>query len=430
MTELLPASTSVDRRTRITWLAIITLVAFALRVLATARFEGMSSPPNPGAFYDGVEFERIAANLINHGEFSVRAGHPTSFRAPGLPFALAFVYGVAGVGDFFAAHIFFCLIGALTCVAGYVVARECGGDLVGLITAGAIAVYPNLLYYCIHFASEPLFTLLLTLSVWAFLRSLRRDDWRMYATSGVLLGLASLTRPAAFYFLPFFGLAALVVVASRWRPRLIGIVAFGLGAIAPVIPWAARNYAVHGKPLLFASNGGSTFWGSNNEIVLNDPQNRGGWVSTEDMPTQKALVKALPGELERDALEWQFGKEFLREHPRDIPRLVWYKLYALWTPVSATPNALFNRIQLISYGIALPFMLMGVVLLVGRLGLRDPRVVTLSAPILATTAASLVFYGSARFRSTIDPLLLTLVAVALLYAWERGRAAQARSAGR
>lgn len=399
------------------WLVVIVVVAFVIRVYATARFEGMTAPPNSGAFYDGVEFEKIAANLVQHHEFSVHEGQPTSFRAPGLPFALAFVYLLFGVGNFFAAHVFFCAVGAATCVAGYLVARECGGDLVGLLTAAAIAAYPNLLYYCIHFASEPLFTVLLTLSIWAFLRALRDDRWTMYAGSGVLLGLASLTRPAAFYFLPFFGLAALVALGFRLRPRAIGIVAFGLGTIAPVVPWAARNYAVHGQPLLFASNGGSTFWGANNAIVLDDPVNRGGWVSTEDMREQKALVHATRGELAQDQLEWQFGKEFLREHPRVIPRLLWYKFYALWTPVSTSPNATFNVIQTVSYGLALPVMLAGLALFLTRLPLRDRRVVTFAAPILATTAATLVFYGSARFRSTIDPLLLTLAATAVAWVW-------------
>ena len=36
------------------------------------------------------------------------------------------------------------------------------------------------------------------------------------------------------------------------------------------------------------------------------------------------------------------------------------------------------------------------------------------APVVATTAATLVFYGSARFRSTIEPLLLTFASVTLL----------------
>ena len=112
---------SLSARTRVVWLLAIVVAAFAIRLLATAQFEGLSSGPNSGAFYDGVEFEQIAANLVRHGEFSVHPGRPTSFRAPGFPIALGAVYAVFGVGNFVAAHVVFCLIGAAVCLVGVAV---------------------------------------------------------------------------------------------------------------------------------------------------------------------------------------------------------------------------------------------------------------------------------------------------------------------
>jgi len=404
----------VSARVRTAWLIAIVIAAFAIRLFATVRFEGMGSGPNSGAFYDGVEFEQIAANIVRHGEFSVREGQPTSFRAPGLPFVLAGVYALFGTGNFVAAHILFCLIGAATCVAAYLVAREVAGEVGGLVTAALVAAYPNILYYAIHFSSEPLFTVLLLLAVWQFIRGLRSERLVHYAMSGVLLGLSALTRPASFYFLPFFALVAVAVERARWRARIGRVVLMAVGLLIPIAPWAIRNYGVHGRTVLLASNGGSTFWGANNAIVLDDPRYHGDWITTEAMGDQKRLVHAVPNEVDRDRLEWDFGKEFVRQHLADVPRLLWYKLYWLWTPASRTPNAEFNRIHFLSYGAALPFIIAGFILLLRQRGLRDEALLAIVAPVIATTAATLVFYGSARFRSTIEPFLLIFASVALL----------------
>jgi 4-amino-4-deoxy-L-arabinose transferase-like glycosyltransferase len=417
------SSRRVSARTRFLWITAIFGLALALRIVATHLFEGLGAGPNAGAFYDGVEFEKIAFNLVTHGEYSVTSGHPTSFRAPGFPLALSVIYQVFGAGNYLAAHVFFCVIGAALTLAGYLLGREVLGDVGGLATAALIAVYPNLLYYAMHFASEPLFTLLLTLSVWLFIVAMRRWSPWLFLLSGVLLGLSALTRPVSLYFLPFFALVALWAAGRRWRTSVAGIAYMAVGLALPIIPWAVRNYRVHDRYVLLASNGGSTFWGSNNAIVLSEPKYHGDWITTESMPDQKRAVHALPNEIDRDKLEWEYGKAFVREHLADVPRLLWYKLDALWTPVSRTPNRAFNLLHLASYGLALPFILGGVVLVIRRRGLGDTAVLALLAPVAATTAATLVFYGSARFRSTIEPILLVFAAAAVCWvvdvSWRR-----------
>lgn len=147
-----------------TWrlqLAAIFLLALSLRLFANAAFEGMGEGPNLGAFgEDAVEFHQIAANLVEHGEYALEPGTPTSFRAPGFPFALAAVYSVFGVSNFVAARIFFSLVGALLTIAVFFLAREAADDLTALLAAALAAVYPNQLYYNIHFGTEPLYTLM------------------------------------------------------------------------------------------------------------------------------------------------------------------------------------------------------------------------------------------------------------------------------
>jgi len=412
-------------------LALVFLLAFGLRLLGNVAFEALDSGPNARAFYDGVEFDSGAVHLVEQGRYVIDPDGLASFRAPGFPFLIAGVYWLFGAGNHVAAHVMFCLIGALLTLATWKLALEITDEATALLASLIVAVYPNLLYWCLHFSSEPLYTLLLTTSLWLLLRGLRRESLADQSLAGFLLGYAVLTRPLAVYFVPC--LALMVLVAARHRPRfaLAGALLFFVGAAVPVAPWTVRNGFVHDRFVLIATNGGSTFWGATNQLVLDDESLRGGWVTTSAMPEQKAQVTALPGEVERDKLEWQLGMQFLAENPMALPRLLAYRFLAFWTPFSRTPNALFNWVVGLSYGLLLPFMLLGLLRLTRE---KSPATRGINAStartgasalvltVLLTLAGSLVFYGSGRFRSVIEPLLLILAASALLQTARRARA--------
>ena len=396
------------------WLVVIFLLAFSLRLLANVMFEDLHDGPNFSAFgSDGVEFNALASNLARHQEYAVQPGQPTSFRAPGFPFALAAVYGIFGADNFPAARIFFCLIGALLTVVVFLLGREVADTLTALLAAGLVAVYPNLLYYTIHFASEPLYILLSSASVWTFLRAVKSRSWGQYAASGFILGLATLTRPAGIFFVPFFALGALLLARRDLRRTVLGVCLYGAAALLAITPWTIRNYVVHERFVFVTSNGGSTFWGSNNQLVLADPEHQGDWVSTERLGEQKAAVHKLPNEIDRDHLEWEYGKQFIALNPQAVPRLLWYKLRAFWWPIPTTPNQKFNMIISLSYGALLPLIVAGFWLLLKQRPHSTTQLAILTLPIQATVLATVVFYGSARFRCTIEPFLLVFAAVAI-----------------
>ena len=197
--------TSRDRLT----CALLVLLAFLIRLAGTAVLEGLSAPPNAEAFYDGVEYEAIARHLVERGEYSVTPGRPTSFRAPGLPLLLAVVYAVAGAGNHLAAHVALSLVAALVVVPTFLLARLLGGPRAAVVAGIVTAGYPNLAYYAVHFSSEPLHTVALTASVLLLVRALAADTTRRLVASGLWLGVATLARSVALYFVPFFSLALL-----------------------------------------------------------------------------------------------------------------------------------------------------------------------------------------------------------------------------
>ncbi|MGH7119661.1 MAG: glycosyltransferase family 39 protein [Acetobacteraceae bacterium] len=79
-----------------------------------------------------------------------------------------------------------------------------------------------------------------------------RRPFGWFLASGVMVGLAGMTRPTFAYLLPAAAIAACILIARcRYRLRGIAMVAaflFGGGAV--MMPWIARNFIIFGRPTL------------------------------------------------------------------------------------------------------------------------------------------------------------------------------------
>lgn len=394
----------------------LVILAFLVRAAGTAAFEGLGAPPNEGAFYDGVEFEQIARQLVEERRFARADGIPTSFRAPGFPFLLAGVYALAGPGNYLAAHLAFCLVGALIVVPTYALGRQLLGRSVAIVSGALVAVMPGVAYYSIHFSSEPLHALALVTATALLAAAVARGHAGLVLAAGLALGAAALVRPVAAYFLPLFALVLWFVYPAR---RVRATLALAAGTLVMVLPWTVRNHRVHDRWLLLASNGGSTFWGSNNDVVAGDPQLRGEWISTRGLRGTAPSIARLPNEVDRDRAEFERGKDWVRAHPGSAAQLAWWKTVKLWTPFPSTDNRMFQLVTAAGFLAWAPFALAGVLLLIRVGGAATTVLLVLAAPVAGTQIAAMLFYGSARFRSPVEPLLMVCAAVALVAAGRR-----------
>jgi hypothetical protein len=91
-------------------------------------------------------------------------------------------------------------------------------------------------------------------------------DLRYYAGSGLLLGLATLTRGTTQYY-PLFFLAILAVLAPRTRATLRKSLVFLLCFVSVILPWSVRNYVVLGDVIPVAT-AGSVFLQGSSETFL------------------------------------------------------------------------------------------------------------------------------------------------------------------
>lgn len=382
--------------------------AFSIRFLAVLalrnirKFHGMQG----GA--DAVEFNTLGLHLASGLGYCVRVGHLSAFRAPGFPFLLSLLYRIR-FESYPLVYCSLCAIGALTCVVVYCIAAHVLTDNQARVAGVVAALDFSQIYSCTLLLSECLFIFLVSLVVLCILRYLATESFLVLAAAGACLGYASLTRPAAFLLLPIL----VLVIICRNRERLfrsvLPVILFGLFTTAVIAPWAVRNYQVFGKFVLFTTNGGSTFYGSNNDIVSHDPYYLGSWVPTTILPHRDWIVAA-PDEVEHDAREMALGKKWVREHLAIMPFLELCKVLRLWLPDASSGNRVYRLAEAVTYVPELVLSLFGIAVCLRKPN-RTVAWCAIHSLVAMTLLTALIFYGSDRFRSGALPALAIYAAL-------------------
>lgn len=190
---------------------------------------------------DMKAFRLLGENIVRHGQFSLSMNapfFPESFRSPGFPAVLAFLY-------FFTRswHVVLFLhacIAALVPVLLYMMLRR-WDDRIAYWAALIFALEPNRMWVSATLLSESVFTLFLLGSLYFVTESNSSRRRTIYA--GVLVGFAVLTRPVAFFLPILYALYFILTV----RPVKESFIRGGIlicTSIFIVFPWAYRNHTL------------------------------------------------------------------------------------------------------------------------------------------------------------------------------------------
>ncbi len=271
------------------------------------------------------------------------------------------------------------------------------------------AVYPPLVWVSAYAWSEAIAWPLGLFVVWWFDRAAAATDrrgWRDAAIAGVLTGLAILVRPSTLLFLPF----ALGWLA--WRRRFDLALAMGLAAALIVAPWTVRNTLEYGRFVLVATEGGVTFWTGNHPRAIGE----GDLAANPHLKLESQALRRQHPELSEEAMEPVYYREamtWIRAHPLDWLWLEARKVFYLIVPIGPSytlHSALYYWASVLSYGMTLPFALVGLVRL-GRRRSATPGLWLLAGSAIATC---LMFFPQERFRiPVIDPALVICASAAL-----------------
>ena len=212
-------------------------------------------------FYQGGDspgYMLLAKNLVEHGTFSLSDAPPyipSNTRTPGYPLFLAIIYFI--FHSFIPAMFLGALISAFAAPLIYLIAREIfspldkairNGYLTGqaekiAFSAGILtAIEPLGLFLGVSIVTEGIFTSVLFLFVYCFVKYLKTAAPSFLWYSAALLAMATLIRPITFYFWPFaIPFIAYKTAAGGWRRILKSAVVFVAVFFTVLSPWLIRN---------------------------------------------------------------------------------------------------------------------------------------------------------------------------------------------
>src|SRR5512143_3882126 len=185
------------------WLPGIAAAAFAVRAMWAAlalRFDPqLVKDPLYG---DASGYQVLALNLLAGHGFSWDAIHQTSYRMPGYPAFVAFVYAWLGQEPGFV-RLAQAVVGAALCVPVYYIGRDWIGRKLALCAALGTAAFPTLIYMTAWLYSETIYITVLWCGLALVARAITHPS-RLHAISGgVVLGNALMIRPEIVAF-PLF----------------------------------------------------------------------------------------------------------------------------------------------------------------------------------------------------------------------------------
>lgn len=275
-----------------------------------------------------------------------------------------------------------------------------------LVAGCASALFFPFATYASRLLSENLFLIFVSLAL-ILLERVRTELRQNHAgylpllASGMVIGLATLTRPLLFYALP------LLCLWLWWERRVRGIPVRAMlrlvfGAILIIAPWTARNYLVYHQFVLVDTTGGVDFW-------------FGTTLTPDEKNLQAYWNETLPNAALRQQAAVAKGLDNIRRAPFTWVTRMRDKIYAVWQLETrsfvnnSAIGATFEKGAL-AYSLAadLEYIILMLAALVGIAGTRQEDVLLLGFPLYAI-AISAVTSGMPRYRV---PLML----VAIVYA--------------
>ena len=293
------------RFSRRNWLAAVITGGAALRIAWVLLF------PAPYTS-DGADYYHLGAHLARGEAYHSAAGYAE--WPPGYPLVLALHFAVLGVGSL-GVTVANLLLFAGAVLVVFALARRLTGEGPARLATLLLALWPNLVAAAGVASKEMVLVFLLPALLLLYLRGLRIGEARTPAGrtaaalgAGLVLGFSILTQPGILLMVAAFPLFELL--RRTPLPRFaVTMLLLAAGTAVVIAPWTLRNYRLFHQPVLVSTNGGSVFYRANNPLAT------GGFI-----PNGERSLKGYD-EITANRLGYQWGKEWIRDHPGQFLRL-------------------------------------------------------------------------------------------------------------
>ena len=323
----------------------------------------------PHALQDDTDgYRRLAENVVTHGTLGT-GQMPTAYRPPLYPLLLAPCvalgdYGRAAIG---ALHV---LLGAATVGLVLLVGRWWGLGRRGAALAALLtACDPILLMWSTRVMTETLATFLAVAGLATLTWASRRPTGRRAALAGAMLAIGTLCRPTLLLWTiaagVVFGLRSCLLgrqLHCRPQPASLGCgsattaptspnsrgltapgrildrlrlpLAFALGALLVLSPWAIRNQRQFGRPIVTTTHGGYTLMLANNpEFYQWLRDGRWGSVWRAEGFDADWGRRRPPDELQADCLAYHEAWQTIGREPGTFAYASLVRLGRFWSPL-------------------------------------------------------------------------------------------------
>ena len=344
------------------------------------------------------------------------------FRTPGYPLLLSPIFLIGGQhAPVMAGRMLSVVLGTITILLAAILARQLFDERVALLTALAVAIYPEAIAQSVFVLSEAPFTPLMIVQLIAWIaaaKSKSRSDVAGWAlAAGMAAGLATLMRPSWLLFLPFAGVLSLLVPGLRWKQfSIVGLMIVSF--CVTMTPWWIYTTVIAGRFVPTSLQVGASLYDGLHPEANGASDMRFVRDFVHEQRRADLLHKPDPQQLFEDRLDERMKQSSLnwaQSHPGRVAELAFIKFLRIWSP---WPNAAEFRSVVLRLVLMLSYT---PALILAGIGLWRSRkmvgpMLLLVAPAIYFTLLHVIFVSSIRYRqpAMIPLLILSAVAVAAL----------------
>ncbi len=432
----IPKRSSFANLSTSTLLVFIVTAGLLVKAFA-ALYLGDAVTVLPGTA-DQVSYQALAVRVLDGHGFTfdkawwpaTKAGEPTAHWSYLYVFFLAGIYKVFGIHPLTARLIQTILVGVLQVLLTYGISARLFGKGAGLVGAALNVLYLYFTYYSATLMTEPFYITAILGTLYAAIligdqkfeghldpKTIRRKNLYYALSLGLTVGAAVLLRQLFLLFLPFLYLWIWWAVRekrtiSSWRVILISSAVI----IATILPFTVYNYARFQRFVLLNTNAGFAFYWGNHPIHGNR------FITAREMEDYQALIPSEYSMLDEAALDLALlsqGLQFVIDDPvrylqLSISRIPVY--FNFWP--SGESGMISNVTRVASFGLYLPFFIVGIVLYFRnqtingfRKLLRSPGALLLLFALVYTVIHVLT-WTLVRYRLPVDAVLIPFAALA------------------
>jgi len=293
--------------------ALASSLALALVARSAALILGAD-----GLSRDPDNYRGLATNLLDRGVLG-QGETPSAYRPPLYPLMLV-PFVALGKWSSVAIGVLHLALGVATVGGVYWLGRRWRLGSGAWYAAALVACDPILIHQSTQVMTETTAAFLATAALVALSLASERPTARASAAAGACLALAALCRPTFLVMLA--GVVPLVSLRSpTWSSRARQVAAALAAAAAVLAPWALRNQAQLGQPIVSTTHGGYTLLLGNNSSYYDflRQRQRGEIWRAAEFDAQVLNARGAAGghsELENDRREYAQAWQEIRERPR------------------------------------------------------------------------------------------------------------------